>query len=99
MPLADAVVVPSVLPEAFGMVAAEAASCGVVPIVADHSGLAEVAAGLGENGLTFDGTADGSGSAARRRCSRFPRRAGARWAWKPARPSSSAGAGRGSHAA
>jgi glycosyltransferase involved in cell wall biosynthesis len=57
VPLADAVVVPSVLPEAFGMVAAEAAACGVVPIVADHSGLAEVAAGLGANGLTFDGTA------------------------------------------
>ena len=47
VPLADAVVVPSVLPEAFGMVAAEAASCGVLPIVANHSGLAEVAAGLG----------------------------------------------------
>ena len=31
VPLADAVVVPSVLPEAFGMVAAEAASCGVAP--------------------------------------------------------------------
>lgn len=59
VPLADAVVVPSVLPEAFGMVAAEAAACGVLPIVADHSGLAEVAAGLGENGLTFDGTASG----------------------------------------
>jgi len=57
VPLADAVVVPSVLPEAFGMVAAEAASCGVVPIVANHSGLAEVAAGLGRNGVTFDGTA------------------------------------------
>ena len=57
VPLADAVVVPSVLPEAFGMVAAEAASCGVVPIVAGHSGLAEVAAGLGSNGRTFDGTA------------------------------------------
>ena len=59
VPLADAVVVPSVLPEAFGMVAAEAAACGVLPIVADHSGLAEVAAGLGENGLTFDGTISG----------------------------------------
>ena len=58
VPLADAVVVPSVLPEAFGMVAAEAASCGVLPIVADHSGLAEVAAGLGPNGITFDGTAE-----------------------------------------
>jgi len=57
VPLADAVVVPSVLPEAFGMVAAEAASCGVVPIVADHSGLAEVADGLGAGGRRFDGTA------------------------------------------
>jgi glycosyltransferase involved in cell wall biosynthesis len=57
VPLADAVVVPSVLPEAFGMVAAEAAASGVVPVVANHSGLAEVAAGLGPNGLTFDGTA------------------------------------------
>ena len=56
VPLADAVVVPSVLPEAFGMVAAEAAACGVVPVVANHSGLAEVAAGLGQNGRTFDGT-------------------------------------------
>jgi glycosyltransferase involved in cell wall biosynthesis len=59
VPLADAVVVPSVLPEAFGMVAAEAAACGVVPIVSNHSGLAEVAAGLGEAGITFDGTVDG----------------------------------------
>jgi glycosyltransferase involved in cell wall biosynthesis len=57
VPLAEAVVVPSVLPEAFGMVAAEAAACGVVPIVTGHSGLAEVAAGLGENARTFDGTA------------------------------------------
>jgi glycosyltransferase involved in cell wall biosynthesis len=57
VPLAEAVVVPSVLPEAFGMVAAEAAACGVVPIVSNHSGLAEVAAGLGAAGVTFDGTA------------------------------------------
>ena len=48
IPLAECVVVPSVLPEAFGMVAAEAAACGVIPVVADHSGLAEVAEGLGE---------------------------------------------------
>jgi glycosyltransferase involved in cell wall biosynthesis len=44
--LADASVVPSVFPEAFGMVAAEAAAAGCPPIVARHSGLAEVAAGL-----------------------------------------------------
>ena len=44
--LADACVVPSIFPEAFGMVAAEAAAAGCPPIVARHSGLAEVAAGL-----------------------------------------------------
>ncbi len=44
--LADAAVVPSIFPEAFGMVAAEAASAGCPPLVAFHSGLAEVAAGL-----------------------------------------------------
>jgi glycosyltransferase involved in cell wall biosynthesis len=43
IPLADAVVVPSIFPEAFGMVAAEAAAAGCPPIVARHSGLAEVA--------------------------------------------------------
>jgi glycosyltransferase involved in cell wall biosynthesis len=46
LPLADVTVVPSVFPEAFGMVAAEAASAGSIPLVANHSGLAEVAAGL-----------------------------------------------------
>ena len=46
LPLADASVVPSVFPEAFGMVAAEAAAACVPPVVADHSGLAEVAAGI-----------------------------------------------------
>jgi glycosyltransferase involved in cell wall biosynthesis len=35
-----------VFPEAFGMVAAEAAAAGCPPIVARHSGLAEIAAGL-----------------------------------------------------
>lgn len=40
--LCDALVVPSTFPEAFGMVAAEAAACGVLPISARHSGLAEV---------------------------------------------------------
>ena len=42
----DAKVVPSTFPEAFGMVAAEAAACGVLPVCADHSGLAEVAGAL-----------------------------------------------------
>jgi glycosyltransferase involved in cell wall biosynthesis len=44
--LADATVVPSIFPEAFGMVAAEAAAAGSPPLVARHSGLAEIAAGL-----------------------------------------------------
>jgi glycosyltransferase involved in cell wall biosynthesis len=46
IPLADAAVVPSIFPEAFGMVAAEAAAAGSPPLVARHSGLAEIAAGL-----------------------------------------------------
>ena len=45
-PLMSASVVPSVFPEAFGMVAAEAAACGCPPLVAYHSGLAEIADGL-----------------------------------------------------
>jgi glycosyltransferase involved in cell wall biosynthesis len=46
LPLADVSVVPSIFPEAFGMVAAEAAAAGVPPLVARHSGLAEIAAGI-----------------------------------------------------
>jgi glycosyltransferase involved in cell wall biosynthesis len=42
LPLCEAMVVPSTFPEAFGMVAVEAAACGVLPISAAHSGLAEV---------------------------------------------------------
>jgi glycosyltransferase involved in cell wall biosynthesis len=47
--LADVAVVPSIFPEAFGMVAAEAAAAGCPPVVANHSGLAEIARGLDEN--------------------------------------------------
>jgi glycosyltransferase involved in cell wall biosynthesis len=43
LPAMEAMVVPSTFPEAFGMVAAEAAACGALPVVAEHSGLAEVA--------------------------------------------------------
>ncbi len=46
LPACEAMVVPSTFPEAFGMVAAEAAACGALPIVAAHSGLAEVAQAL-----------------------------------------------------
>ena len=42
----QAQVVPSTFPEAFGMVAAEAAACGLLPLSAAHSGLAEVSAAL-----------------------------------------------------
>ncbi|MGH2679072.1 MAG: glycosyltransferase [Actinomycetota bacterium] len=42
----DVQVVPSILKEAFGMVAAEGAASGALPIVARHSGLAEVAGAL-----------------------------------------------------
>jgi glycosyltransferase involved in cell wall biosynthesis len=42
----DVLVVPSILDEAFGMVAAEGAAAGALPLVARHSGLAEVAGAL-----------------------------------------------------
>jgi glycosyltransferase involved in cell wall biosynthesis len=46
LPACQAAVVPSTFPEAFGMVAAEAAACGVLPLSAAHSGLAEVSSML-----------------------------------------------------
>ncbi len=39
---AEVLVMPSTFPEAFGMVAVEAAACGALPISADHSGMREV---------------------------------------------------------
>ena len=42
----EAQVVPSTFPEAFGMVAVEAAACGALPVSAAHSGLREVSAAL-----------------------------------------------------
>ena len=51
IPLADVTVVPSIFPEAFGMVAAEAAAGGSLPLVARHSGLAEIAEALGDVGV------------------------------------------------
>ncbi len=48
LPGADALVMPSSFPEAFGMVAVEAAACGVLPISAEHSGMKEVSRRLGE---------------------------------------------------
>ena len=46
LPACEAVVVPSTFPEAFGMVVAEAAACGALPVSAAHSGLAEVSGTL-----------------------------------------------------
>ncbi len=46
LPACEAQVMPSTFPEAFGMVAAEAAACGALPLSADHSGMAEVTATL-----------------------------------------------------
>ncbi len=42
LPDAEVLVMPSTFPEAFGMVAAEAAACGVLPVSAGHSGMLEV---------------------------------------------------------
>jgi glycosyltransferase involved in cell wall biosynthesis len=42
----DILLVPSILDEAFGMVAAEGAAAGALPLVARHSGLAEIAEAL-----------------------------------------------------
>jgi glycosyltransferase involved in cell wall biosynthesis len=51
IPLSHVTVVPSVFPEAFGMVAAEAAAGGSLPLVARHSGLAEIAEALDAVGV------------------------------------------------
>jgi glycosyltransferase involved in cell wall biosynthesis len=42
LPGAEALVMPSTFPEAFGMVAAEGAACGALPVSAGHSGMLEV---------------------------------------------------------
>ncbi len=47
LPACEALVVPSTFPEAFGMVAAEGAACGALPVSAAHSGLAEVSERIG----------------------------------------------------
>jgi glycosyltransferase involved in cell wall biosynthesis len=46
LPACEAQVMPSTFPESFGMVAAEAAACGALPLSASHSGMAEVTATL-----------------------------------------------------
>ena len=46
LPVCEAQVMPSTFPEAFGMVAVEAAACGALPLSARHSGMAEVTSAL-----------------------------------------------------
>jgi glycosyltransferase involved in cell wall biosynthesis len=53
LPDAKVSVVPSIFPETFGLVAAEAAASGVPPFVADHSGLREAGSLVGRD-LPFD---------------------------------------------
>jgi glycosyltransferase involved in cell wall biosynthesis len=48
LPRAEAMVMPSTFPEAFGMVAVEAAACGALPVSAGHSGMLEVSRQLAE---------------------------------------------------
>jgi glycosyltransferase involved in cell wall biosynthesis len=55
LPTFDILVAPSVVPEAFGMVAAEAAACGVLPVVPGHSGIGEAGAVL-EEALELEGS-------------------------------------------
>lgn len=69
LPTFDVLVVPSVVPEAFGMVAAEAAACGVLPVVPNHSGIAEAGAAIEDHldrpgFLTYDAAAPVEGIAA-----------------------------------
>jgi glycosyltransferase involved in cell wall biosynthesis len=49
LPHAEALVMPSTFPEAFGMVAVEAAACGALPVSAGHSGMLEVSRQLAES--------------------------------------------------
>jgi len=49
LPRAEALVMPSTFPEAFGMVAVEAAACGTLPVSAGHSGMLEVSRQLAQS--------------------------------------------------
>src|SRR5215218_2152723 len=53
LPAGEVAVVPSIFPETFGLVAAEAAASSLPPFVADHSGLREAGAIVGR-GLPVD---------------------------------------------
>ena len=73
LPACQALVMPSTFPEAFGMVAAEAAACGALPLSAAHSGMAEVTATLApalERGAAAAALVRASGRAPSRRSPR-----------------------------
>ncbi len=53
LPAAEVAAVPSIFPETFGLVAAEAGASSVPPFVADHSGLREAGGFVGRD-LPFD---------------------------------------------
>ena len=98
---------PSTFPEAFGMVAAEAAACGALPVSSDHSGLAEVTAHAGGGGaprrarwLVFARPATcrraiaercRAGCRRRRSCARRPARRSSRWRASATRGTASRG--------
>ena len=68
LPTAGVLAVPSIVPEAFGMVAAEAAAAGVLPVVPGHSGIAEagraIEDAIGRPGLLVYDPADPIGGLA-----------------------------------
>ena len=64
---------PSTFPESFGMVAAEAAACGALPLSANHSGMAEVTATLAPALPPRAAAADVLRGRARARSGRSPR--------------------------
>ena len=77
LPHAEALVMPSTFPEAFGMVAAEAASCGALPVSAGHSGMLEVSRQLATT--LPDPVAPLTSFPVEPRCRRGDRRPSHRW--------------------
>ena len=104
LPDAEALVMPSTFPEAFGMVAVEAAACGALPVSADHSGMREVSRQLAaalppEVGrLTSFPVEDGAVEAIAERLNGWldasRKRLGARLGRRSSPPSRGSGAGR-----
>jgi len=89
LPRSEALVMPSTFPESFGMVAAEAAACGTLPVSAGHSGMREVSRQLAAalpseiGGLTSFAVREGAIEAIAERLNAWlalsePRRAAAR---------------------